>query len=139
MENKQYYVEFETESNTEIYEYTDLKDARDCVNEIKDGLINIQGYTDDFENVTANEYTEENFIEGLENINHGTFLKICYGDIKQRKEFFEYLKTKFEEASEKHNGFGNSEEMDLITKQIYDSVGFQKANEFFDHLDDLPF
>lgn len=54
------------------------------------------------------------------------------------KHDFEYLKTKFEEASQKHNGFGNSEEMDLITKQMYDSVGFQKANEFFDHLDDLP-
>ena len=49
------------------------------------------------------------------------------------------IKTKFEEASQKHNGFGNSEEMDLITKQMYDSVGFQKANEFFDPLDDLPF
>ena len=55
------------------------------------------------------------------------------------EEDFEYLKTKFEEASENHNGFGNSEEMNLITKQMYDSVGFQKTNEFFDHLDDLPF
>ena len=58
---------------------------------------------------------------------------------KNLKHDFEYLKTKFEEASEKHNGFGNSEEMNLITKQIYDSVGFQKANEFLEHFDDLPF
>ena len=78
MENKQYYVEIETESNTEIYECTDLKDARYCVNEIKDDLINIQGYTDDFENVTADEYKQENFIEGLKSIDHETFLKICY-------------------------------------------------------------
>ena len=78
MENKQYYVEFETESNTEIYEFTDLEDARDCVNEIKDDLINIQGYTDDFKNITANECKQENFIEGLESIDHETFLKICY-------------------------------------------------------------
>ena len=35
MENKQYYVEVETESNTEIYKCTDLKDTRDCINEIK--------------------------------------------------------------------------------------------------------
>ena len=78
MENKQYYVEVETESNTEIYKCTDLKDARDCVNEIKDDLINIQGCTDDFENVTADEYEQEDFIEGLESIDHETFLKICY-------------------------------------------------------------
>ena len=55
MENKQYYVEVETEPSTEIYECTELKDARDCINEIKDLLINIQCYTDDLENVTVDE------------------------------------------------------------------------------------
>ena len=59
--------------------------------------------------------------------------------IETIEEDFEYLKTKFEEASENNNGFGNSEEMNLITKQMYDSVGFQKTNEFFEHFDDLPY
>ena len=59
--------------------------------------------------------------------------------IETIEEDFEYLKTKFEEASENNNGFGNSEEMNLITKQMYDSVGFQETNEFLEHFDDLPF
>ena len=32
-----------------------------------------------YHNVTADEYTEEHFIEGLKSIDHETFLKICYG------------------------------------------------------------
>ena len=59
--------------------------------------------------------------------------------IETIEEDFESLKTKFIEANQKHDGFGNSEEMNLITKQMYDSVGFQKTNEFFEHFDDLPF
>ena len=78
MENKQYYVEFETESWTEVYECKNLNDSRECVKEVAEDLINIQGYTNDFEKVTADEYDQEDFIEGLKSIEHETFLKICY-------------------------------------------------------------
>ena len=78
MENKQYYVEIETESGTEVYECKNLNDSRECVKEVAEDLINIHGYTNDFEKVTADEYDQEDFIEGLKSIEHETFLKICY-------------------------------------------------------------
>ena len=34
MENKQYYVEIETESWTEVYECKNLNDSRECVKEV---------------------------------------------------------------------------------------------------------
>lgn len=78
MENKQYYVEIETESGTEVYECKNLNDSRECVKEIAEDLINIQGYTNDFEKVTADEYEQEDFIEGLKSVENEMFLKICY-------------------------------------------------------------
>lgn len=123
---------------TEVFESLKIKNSQDNFREQLKELAKIG------QEIGLNEYWNE-YEFNLEDIEvlskHIEEIKNLVGRMKMKMDLeqkFEYLKTKFEEANQKHDGFGNSEEMDLITKQMYDSVGFQKANEFFDHLDDLP-